>query len=128
MRGSAKREPQPEIDIADALPDVEEIRPKKRRSRMRIVWLFADYLFDAVLVSVQENAAIMRRESQLFLGSALLVLGLFGFESGKYCDGNTANYLSCTRPATYYYYDYLDFACIIIGISLLLLWYIKRRS
>lgn len=128
MRGSVKREPQPEIDIADALPDVEEVRPKKRRSRIRILWLLADYVFDATLVSAGENMSIIRRESQIFLGSALLVIGILGFESGKYCDGNTANYLSCTRPATYYYYDFLDYACIIIGISLILLWLLKRKS
>ncbi len=128
MRGNAKQERQHDVDIAESLPNPEELRPKKRKSRFRILWLFADYLFDALLEALQHNVVIVRRELQLFLGSALVILGFFGFESGKYCDGNTADYLSCTRPSTYYFYDYVDLICLVFGVSLILLWVLKRRS
>ena len=67
-------------------------------------------------------------ETEIFLGTALLACGLLGFESDKYCDGNTADYLSCTRPSTYYYYDWIDTTLVVIGIFLILVWVLKTRD
>lgn len=127
MRSTAKQERREEIGTPIEHPPLEEVRPRKHKSRLRILWLIADYLFDACIETLSGNASIVRKEIQLFLGSTLLIIGFFGFESGKYCDGNTADYLSCTRPSTYYYYDYLDLACLILGVTLILLWVLKRR-
>ncbi len=67
-------------------------------------------------------------ETELFLGAALLAIGTFGFESDKYCDGNTADYLSCTRPSTFYYYDWLDVTLIVLGIFFVLVWVLRNRE
>lgn len=87
------------------------------------VWKWFSY---SILTSFFKNYAVLRRESQLFVGTALFVIGFFGFESGKYCDGNTSEYLSCTRPSTYYYYDTFHTILIIVGVSLIILWYLRR--
>jgi hypothetical protein len=67
-------------------------------------------------------------ETELFLGTALVAIGFLSFESDKYCDGNTADYLSCTRPSTYYYFDWLDIALIIAGIFFIFFWLLKTRE
>ena len=84
----------------------------------------AEYLFDVV----EENLFIMRREAHLFAGTFFIILGMLNFSSNKYCDGNTAEYLSCTRPTTYYYYGWLQVAFVILGVFLILLWVLKRRE
>lgn len=66
------------------------------------------------------------REPALFLGAGLLLVGLMSFEVGRYCDGNTAQYLSCTRSAAYYYYDALDRTLVVLGAILLLGWFVRR--
>ena len=82
--------------------------------------------FDRLMDAAEEDWAIIREQSHLFLGALLLLLGLLDFHSGKYCDGNTADYLSCTRPVTYYYYTWLEIILIILGVMLILLWFMKR--
>ena len=67
-------------------------------------------------------------ETELFLGTALFAIGLFGFESDKYCDGNTSDYLSCTRPSTFYYFDWLDITLIVLGLFLVIIWVLKTRE
>lgn len=67
-------------------------------------------------------------ETELFIGTALLAVGLLSFESDKYCDGNTADYLSCTRPSTYYYFDWLDVTLIVLGIFFILIWFLNKRE
>jgi hypothetical protein len=49
-------------------------------------------------------------------------------QSGKYCDGNAADYLACTRPTTYYYYNGFEIFLIIAGIFLILLWFQKEEN
>lgn len=103
-------------------------RPKGIMRVLWVLWLFVVYVFDRFFDGIADNARIIEREFQIFLGTALLFVGLFGFESDKYCDGNTADYLSCTRPSTYYFYDYLDITLIVIGALLILAWYLRRNS
>jgi len=85
------------------------------------------YFFDAAIDSASINLRIIIKNINLFFGFALLLIGVFSFNSDKYCDGNTANYLSCTRPTTYYYYEGWDVALIVAGISLILIWFLKRK-
>jgi hypothetical protein len=70
---------------------------------------------------------LILREFELFLGAALFIVGFFGFNSDKYCDGNTADYLSCTRPSTFYYFDWIDITLIVLGVFFMLAWHLKRR-
>jgi hypothetical protein len=67
------------------------------------------------------------RDSSLFIGIALTLVGLLSFQADKFCDGNTADYLSCTRPSTYYFYSPFDIAIIVIGAFLIVIWIRNRR-
>ena len=68
------------------------------------------------------------REAELFIGTALTLIGLLSIEADKFCDGNTADYLSCTRPSTYYFYSPLDIAIVVIGVFLIMVWFLNRKS
>ncbi len=68
------------------------------------------------------------RDMELFIGTALTLIGILSIEADKFCDGNTADYLSCTRPSTYYFYSPLDTAIIVIGVFFILIWIRRRRS
>lgn len=100
----------------------------QRRGRPSVAVLFVNYIFDTLLVSLRKNFSIMLKEIDLFLGSALVIIGMLSFESDKYCDGNTADYLSCTRPTTYYYFDAFDKILILLGVFLIILWFVKRNN
>jgi hypothetical protein len=102
----------------------EESRPRHVR---RSVWGWTVSTFDRAVDALEEDWAIIRAQSDLFLGMLLFLVGLLDFHSGKYCDGNTADYLSCTRPVTYYYYTWLEMILIILGITFILLWFMKRN-
>ena len=93
----------------------------------RRAWVATFRFLDALLDIAETDWAIMKREGDLFLGALIGLLGLLNVQSGKYCDGNTSDYLSCTRPTTYYYYNGLEVALIIIGVFLILLWWMKRQ-
>lgn len=73
-----------------------------------------------------DDIAVIVANGRVFAGMILFLIGLFGFESDRYCDGNTATYLSCTRPSTYYYFSAFDIFLIVIGATLVLLWLIDR--
>jgi hypothetical protein len=83
---------------------------------------------EGVFDYVTKNARTIVRQKELFVGTALTIIGLMSFESDKFCDGNTADYLSCTRPSTYYYFDALDIALVVLGVTLLLLWIARSRK
>jgi hypothetical protein len=67
-------------------------------------------------------------DASLFIGVALTLVGLLSIEADKFCDGNTADYLSCTRPSTYYFYSPLDIAIVVVGVFLILIWVRSRRD
>ena len=103
--------------------------PEGRVKRVfRVTLIVIWWAFDKMMDGVEGNWAIIRRESDLFLGALFTILGVFGFHSGKYCDGNTADYLSCTRPTTFYYYGWVEIICIVIGVFCILLWFQKRHK
>lgn len=89
--------------------------------------MFIMYLIDRLGVWIGARANIIARESDLFLGTALFLIGFLGFESGRYCDGNSSDYLSCTRPATYYFYDATHITLVILGVFLIMVWFIRSR-
>ncbi|MFZ2886278.1 MAG: hypothetical protein WA021_00485 [Minisyncoccia bacterium] len=109
--------------------DTETEKPRGRISYgIWVTWMFVWYIVDRIVDGLSEYTRIIRREPDLFLGVTLFLLGLLNFNSGKFCDGNAADYLSCTRPATYYYFDAVDVALIILGIFCILIWFQKRRT
>lgn len=85
------------------------------------------FFFDAFVDSLADTIHIIWKEMQLFLGTVLGLIGLLSFEAGKFCDGNTADYLSCTRPSTYYYFDMLDKVFIVFGVVLVMVWWVRRK-
>lgn len=88
---------------------------------------FFSYARHSLIEGAKETFAAVIREFDLFLGNALVVVGVLGFDSDKFCDGNTADYLSCTRPSTYYYFDWLDILLVMIGTTLIIAWFLKQR-
>ena len=71
------------------------------------------------------NWGVIRKEADLFFGTAITIVGMLGFSAGRYCDGNTAEYLSCTRPSSFYYFDALHITLVIIGVFYIALWFRK---
>jgi hypothetical protein len=108
----------------DIVYQSSETAPKRRRASL---WPWILSTFDHVMDALEVDWKIIKQQSDLFLGALLFLLGLLDFHSGKYCDGNTADYLSCTRPVTYYYYTWLEMILIILGVTLILLWFMKRN-
>ena len=94
---------------------------------MRTVWVSVEYLSVRVLEAIVEDLRIMREEIDLFLGAAFVLLGVMNWSTGKYCDGNSSDYLSCTRPTVYYYYGAFEIVLVVFGIALVLLWIVKRQ-
>lgn len=92
------------------------------------VRLLLQYIFDRSLDALARDLVIIQREADLFLGATLFLIGLLGFESSRYCDGNLNDYISCTRPATYYYFDTLDIVLLVLGIFFVLVWYFKHKE
>jgi len=90
-----------------------------------VSWLVLLYGADRIIDLSHDHALRIRREWELFLGVLLVLVGLLNFENGKNCDGNTADYLSCTRPSTYYYFNGFEIAAIIIGVFLVTLWVLR---
>lgn len=99
----------------------------KSKPRRRSVSFFG-YMIDNTISAFQKYLLILLRETEIFLGSALILIGFLGFESDKYCDGNTADYLSCTRPTTYYFFSALDITLIVVGVFFILFWFFKRHT
>lgn len=98
----------------------------ERPKRDSLFWRLWNSISDKVITTFFKNYAVVQRELQLFIGTTLLIIGVFGFSSGKYCDGNTSEYLSCTRPSTFYYYDGVHVILVILGVTLILLWLLRR--
>lgn len=99
-------------------------RPARRGQKVRrvlgaVVQLGLDYSRDDIRTVV--------RNGKLFLGMTFFVVGLFSFVSDRYCDGNVASYYACTRPATYYYYPWWAVILVLVGVTLVTLWFLQRR-
>jgi len=106
-----------------------EPEPNGRFSRgSRSAWHLIERLFDVLVDALVDYARIIGREFALFAGVAFVLTGLLNFQNGKNCDGNTADYLSCTNPSTFYYYSWFETTLIIIGVFLLILWYFKLKE
>lgn len=111
----------------------EGIEKKAAESRggvgraIRIGGLIIAHVFNGFLDKLAHFVEVAGKEIELFVGTALVLVGMLSFESDKFCDGNTADYLSCTRPSTYYYYSSLDIAVIIVGVFLVLFWVLRTR-
>jgi hypothetical protein len=110
----------------DVYPDAPKTVMGRLRHSLWIAWMFIAYLFDRAIVYLGARLSLVVKEIDLFAGAAFFIIGILGFESGRYCDGNSAEYLSCTRPATFYFYDAVHTALIVLGIFLIIVWFLKR--
>ena len=104
------------------------IRGGSIKRSLRTTWVVIQYLFDRFADAMAENVFVIGREGDLFFGTALTLLGILSFQSSKFCDGNTADYLSCTRPTAYHYYGAPQIIIIIVGVFFILFWFLKRRT
>ena len=82
------------------------------------------YVRDELVRDIQDIVL----SGRLFLGIAFTLIGILSFASDKYCDGNAANYYSCTRPATYYYYPWWAVLLIVVGSFFVVLWFLRRKN
>ncbi len=111
-------------------PTLENKGPTFMEKVMRILRIIGHtvmYLFDHLIDMFGDYWYLMKREAELFIGTALLLIGLLSFHNGKNCDGNTAEYLSCTRPSTFYYFSGFEIFIIVLGIFFILFWHLKNK-
>lgn len=110
---------------------MDDHETRKRTARfsrsIRAAWLNLLSVAEHTIDALSARALVVRREIDLFAGLALSTIGLLHFQTGKYCDGNTADYLSCTRPTAFYYYPVLSILLVVIGAFLLALWFLAHR-
>lgn len=108
----------------------EKHRGLARRVRWvaKVSWLILERSFDLAADVFEDYVRVIRLELELFFGAALAIIGLLNFQNGKNCDGNTADYLACTHPSTYYYYNAFDVALVVFGVFLILIWLMKRKD
>src|SRR5262245_11313036 len=109
---------------------MEEVQQQSRPTlvaRLRrwawIAWLLVLFTINKLIDAAQVYYAVIRREIELFVGVAFSLIVAFGFNSARFCDGNTADYLSCTRPTAYHYYGGFDIFMIVVGVFFILLWW-----
>jgi hypothetical protein len=100
---------------------------RKKGSFVSSVWITVEYLSSKLWDALVADARVVGEEANLFLGSLLFIVGLFNWSVGKYCDGNSSDYLSCTRPTVYYYYSAFEVVLMVVGASLVLVWLIERK-
>lgn len=86
------------------------------------------YFLKVFKKSLLENLFLVRENAMLFFGIALFLFGVLGFSNGKYCDGNPADYYSCTNPSAYYYYSPLAIALCILGAFCIAIWFLKKSE
>lgn len=99
------------------------------RSFFKVVVVFFRTLIRVVaylLEKAQKDFLVAWLHIRLFLGVALICIGILSFQSGRYCDGNTSSQYVCTRPATYYYYPFWAVALTVLGSMLVILWTLRR--
>ena len=108
----------------------EQPTPKKGyvARAFRVVYFILRYSVYRTGEKIAGYASLVGREGELFAGVALFLIGLLNFDTGKYCDGNTADYLSCTRPSAYYYFGPVDIILVVAGVTLILIWFLKERE
>lgn len=101
---------------------------KKRRGVVRVfirlLSAFSLFLYDRI----RDDLILILYNGRLFFGIALILIGVLSFDSGKYCDGNTSSYYACTRPSTYYYYSWWAITLAIVGLFLIVLWFLHRKK
>ena len=114
--------------MTEAITEIKKEKKRNPRHMARVFWLSAEYISVHLAEALSENFQIIRHEANLFMGTGLTLIGFFNWSSAKYCDGNTADYLSCTRPVTYYYYGGLEIAVMVLGVTLILIWYVRNRK
>ncbi len=117
-----------ERDTMSAMDTNESpMRSRRPAGYLKMLWLTALYLMDRLFDWTLERLALVRKESDLFLGLLLTILGVMSLHAGRFCDGNSADYLSCTRPAVYYYYSGIDMALVVLGVFLIAFWILARK-
>lgn len=80
-------------------------------------------VFDFFVGLCLRESRILMGEGRLYLGTSLLLLGLFSLRADRFCEGNTELYNACAKPVVYYGYPWWAIACIVVGSVLLLGWW-----
>ena len=113
--------------MADEI-QVGHVSESKWKVVARHAWLVCYRSLDHMMDIAEEDWHIIRREASLFFGAILVIWGVMNIQSNKFCDGNGADYLSCTQPTTYYYYGAIETAAVLIGTLFVLVWFFKHKQ
>lgn len=103
---------------------IDEIiqRPRSRRTWWN--WVFRDAVLGLsdtvrqVKKNLKKELQLLVQSLRLVFGVVFLVVGLFNFSAGRFCDGNPTSYYSCTNPATFYYFSWWAILLVIVGCLL----------
>jgi len=109
----------------------QEVKNKRKRRGPRVVRLFLRLVAAGALFfrdKIQADFVTIIAQSRLFIGIAMLGVGILAFQSDKYCDGNPSTYAACTRPSTYYYYPWWAIALVVLGSFSVVLWFLRKRN
>jgi len=77
---------------------------------------------------VCDDLALIAAHARLFFGVVCTGVGLLSFAADRYCDGSTSAYATCTRSAVYYFYPWWAVGLVLVGLSSMLLWYVRRNK
>lgn len=95
---------------------------------LRTAWVTVEYLSVRLVEAFEVRLETLRQEIDLFLGASFFILGILNWSSAKFCDGNSSDYLSCTRPAVYYYYGSFEIVLVLLGTLLVLRWFVQHKN
>ena len=108
-----------------------EVKGKRKRRGHRMIRLSLQVAVAGALFfrdKIQADFTTIVAQSRLFIGIALLSIGVLLFQSDKYCDGNPSTYAACTRPSTYYYYPWWAIVLVILGSFSIVLWFLRKHN
>ena len=103
-------------------------RARRATGVLRRVWFMIGTLLLIVRDALADDLILLWKNSRLFVGIALLGVGLLSFTSDRYCDGNQSSYYACTRPSTYYFYPWWATALVLAGSFFIILWFLRRQK
>jgi len=110
----------------------EQIRggkPLRRRAGfIRSVFYSLGFLVLRLWEGILHDLERMWDHFRLFFGITLTTIGLLNFSSGAYCDRAVPDAYNCVRPSTYYYYSWETILVIVLGVTLIILWFLSRKK
>lgn len=100
--------------------DSEVRKTKKRRG-------FLVAAMRSCMRGLWSDFAYVVHHARLFVGVALVFVGLLSFSSDRYCANTSSSHFACAEPSVYYFYSGWMIASVIVGSFLVLLWWLRQK-